>query len=370
MRVDRLTLTDFRSYGAARGEFAPGVNVIAGENAQGKTNLLEAVYLLTVGRSFRTRFDKELIAFDRDAALVEGEIHAAGREQTVKIVLRRGARKQIWQNGVKKSAAALTRNLTAVLFSPEDLSLVRAGAAERRRFLDLAICQLRPNYQKLLTDYAKVLDAKTRILRDWREKPSLLDSLQEHDMLLCRLGARILRYRAAFVRRLGEAAGPIHREFSGGRETLELAYATVSTVLDPAAAAETIAGQLWEHLERHAQAERAAGRSLSGVHKDDILISLNGRSARDYASQGQTRTAALSLKLGEREILLQETGEYPVLLLDDVLSELDESRQSFVLNRIGGGQTLITCCETGDMARRTGGRVLTITKGEIICTST
>lgn len=370
MRVDRLALTQFRSYPQARAEFSPGVNVITGENAQGKTNLLEAVYLLTVGKSFRTRFDRELIAFDQDAALVEGEIHAAGREQTVKIALARGARKQIWQNGVKKNAASLTRNLTAVLFSPEDLSLVRAGAAERRRFLDLAICQLRPNYQKLLADYTKVLEAKTRILRDWREKPSLLESLREHDALLCRLGARMLRYRAAFVRRLGEAAGPIHLDFSGGKEILELAYATVSTVTDPTAPAETIAGQLWEHMERHTPAERAAGRSLSGVHKDDICISLNGRSARDYASQGQTRTAALSLKLGEREILLQETGEYPVLLLDDVLSELDENRQSFVLNRIAGGQTLITCCETGDMARRTGGRVLAVEKGEITCIST
>lgn len=371
MRVDTIQLAGFRNYDLARAEFDPGVNVITGENAQGKTNLLEAIYLLTVGHGFRTRFDRELIGFDRDQCEITAGIQACGREQHLRFLLRRGQRKQIWRNGVREKAAELSESLTAVLFCPDDLHLLREGAGARRRMLDMAICQLRPGYQSLIREYNRVYESKTRILRDWREKPSLLDSLEEYDMLLCRLGARILRYRAAFARRLNEAAALVHRDFSGGREVLQLAYVTVRTVTDPTAPAETLAAQLWEHLISHREAERAAGLCLSGIHKDDLDVTINGREAKRFASQGQTRTAALSIKLAEREIHLAETGEYPVLLLDDVLSELDESRQSYVLNRIGGGQTFITCCEDGSLARRTGGRVLTVRKGEItpcICT--
>ncbi len=365
MRVDKIRLAGFRNYDLAQAEFAPEINVITGENAQGKTNLLESIYLLTGGRSFRTRYDRELIGFDRTECLVEADVHGAGRAQKLKLLLRRGQKKQIWQNGVKKNAGELQECLTAVLFSPDDLYLIRDGAAARRRLLDTAISQLRPGYRKLIRDYGRCHESKTRILRDWREKPALRENLEEYDRMLCILGARVLRYRAAFSRRLEQAAGGIHREFSGQREQLQLRYVTVKTVSDPTAPAEQIAGQLWEHLCAHRQAELASGSCLSGIHKDDLEVRINGREARSFASQGQARTAALSIKLAEREIHLAETGEYPLLLLDDVLSELDEGRQQFVLNRIGGGQTFITCCEDNSIAARTGGRVLHIRKGEI-----
>ena len=235
----------------------------------------------------------------------------------------------------------------------------------RRRLLDNAIGQIRPKYAELLSEFNRLYDHKTRILKDWKEKPSLLDTLDEFSDALCRVSAQLIRYRAAFSERLGEAAAPIHRDFSGRGEELSIRYETVSTVTDPFAPAREIYYRICEHQEKHRQAELDSQQCLTGAHKDDLEIFINGRSARSFASQGQTRTAALSVKLAEREIFLDETGEYPILLLDDVLSELDEGRQSFVLNRLGGGQTLISCCEDEGISSRTGGKVLVVEKGRI-----
>ena len=366
MEVSRLTLRGFRNYGEAAAEFFPGVNVISGRNAQGKTNLLEAVYMLTGARSFRTRFDRELIGFDRDEAEISAEFEAAERHQKLVIRLRRGVKKQILVNGVKKNPGELGESLKAVLFCPEDLNLIREGPAARRRMMDMAISQLRPGYGKLLSDYNKLYENKMRILRDFRDDRSMLDALPAFSDGLCRVSAKMIRYRASFAARLGRSAAPIHREFSGAGEELSMEYRTVSTVSDPTATEREIYEQLLNHLHSHAEAELASGSCLTGAHRDDLEIHINGQSARSFASQGQTRTAALSLKLAEREIILAETGEYPVLLLDDVLSELDAGRQDFVLRRIDGGQTFITCCEDDRIARRTGGQVLTVEKGRII----
>ena len=360
MEIRRIALNGWRNYDFASAEFSPGTNVISGENAQGKTNLLEAVYMLTGGRSFRTRFDKELIGFDFSAGEILADVFAHGREQTVKIRLQRGQRKQIFQNGVKKTATELAGDFAAVLFCPDDLNIIRSGAAERRKMMDLAISQLRPNYAVLLGEYHRLHEQKTSILRDWREKPSLLETLDDFSNQMSRVSAKIIRYRAAYAKRLERAAAPIHEDFAGGREKLTMAYKTVSTVTDPLASEREIYYEISEHQERHREAELESGLCLTGCHKDDLIIDLNGQSARAYASQGQTRTAALSLKLAERDIFSEEFGEPPVLMLDDVLSELDRRRQEFVLNRIGGGQTLITCCEDEEIVGRTGGRVLTV----------
>ena len=365
MRVDRIALSGWRNYEFESVCFDPGTNVVTGPNAQGKTNLLEAVYLLACGRSFRTRFDRELIGFDCSGAEILADLWSHGRKQTVQIALRPGQAKRILVNGVRKTAGELSETLNVVLFCPDDLNLIKEGAAVRRRLLDNAISQIRPKYAELLSEYNRLYEHKTRILKDWRDKPSLLDTLDEFSDALCRVSAQLIRYRAAFTRRLDEAAAPIHREFSGEGETLSIRYQTVSTVSDPSASAKEIYYAICEHQERHRQAELDSQSCLTGAHKDDLDIQINGRSARSFASQGQTRTAALSVKLAEREIFLDETGEYPVLLLDDVLSELDEGRQAFVLNRIGGGQTLISCCEDEGISGRTGGRVLFVEKGRI-----
>lgn len=252
-----------------------------------------------------------------------------------------------------------------MLFCPDDLNLIKEGAAARRRLMDNAISQIRPRYAEYLSQFNKFYESKTRILKDWREKPSLLDTLDEFSDGMCRSSAQLIRYRASFAARLADEAAPIHSEFSGADEKLGIEYSTVSAVKDPTASAKEIFYDLCDHMEAHRRAELDSGQCLSGAHKDDLIISINGKNARSFASQGQTRTAALSIKLAEREIYLDETGEYPILLLDDVLSELDTKRQEFVLNRIGGGQTLITCCEDEGISRRTGGKVLHVGNGRI-----
>ena len=378
MNVGSLTLRGFRNYGEAEVRFDAGINVISGRNAQGKTNLLEAVYLLAAGRSFRTRFDRELIGFDHDAAELNAAVHAAGREQTIRILLRRGLTKQIWRNRVKARPGEFNKDnndgsVHAVLFSPDDLNLIRDGAAARRRLMDLAISQLRPGYAALLGDYRRIYENKTRLLRDFNNNsggdPHFSDLFDAFSDTMARLSAKLIRYRASFALRLAKAAAPIHQEFTASAassETLEIRYATISAVTDCAASEQAIYQQVLEHQAAHRAAEIASGSCLTGAHKDDLEILVNSRPARTYASQGQTRTAALSLKLAEREIFLEETGEYPILLLDDVLSELDANRQEYVLNRIGGGQTLITCCEDGQIVKRTGGRVIFVENGTIM----
>ncbi len=366
MKIHRICLNGFRNYDYEWADFDPGINVITGENAQGKTNLLEAVYLLSTGKSFRTRYDREMVGFGYSAGEVLGDVSAGGRKQTVKMVMRPGVRKSIYVNGVKSTAADLTGKFSCVLFCPDDLNLIKDGPAARRKLMDTAISQLRPGYAKLISDYNRLYEQKSAILKEWREKPSLLDPLDDFSDRMCKVSAQIIRYRAAFVTRLDDVAREIHSDFSGGRDQLRMQYTTVSTVKDPMASAAEVYYDLCEHLESHRKAEIESGMCLSGCHKDDIEIFVNDMPARSFASQGQTRTAALSVKLAEREIHLQEFGEYPVLLLDDVLSELDPGRQEFVLNRIGGGQTLITCCEGDTIAGRTGGKVITVEGGKIL----
>lgn len=365
MQVEALRLRGFRNYEEAHVEFNSGINVISGKNAQGKTNLLEAVYMLTGGKSFRTRFDREMIGFDKNEAYIYALINSQERDQKLSITLRRGSKKLINLNGVKRNPSELSENLKAVLFSPDDLNLIKDGAAARRRLMDMAISQLRPGYAELLSSYSKLYENKMRILRDYRDNRAMLDTLDDFSDNMCRISAMMIRYRASFAARLAEKAGPIHREFSGSDETLDIRYSTVSTVTDTSAPAADIYEQIKMHQISHKDAELASGSCLTGIHKDDLEININGKNARSFASQGQTRTAALSIKLAEREIYLDQTGEWPVLLLDDVLSELDSHRQEFVLNRIGGGQTLITCCEDEQIVEKTGGKVIFIESGTI-----
>lgn len=366
MKLLRIALDGFRNYTDFTADFSPGVNVIWGENAQGKTNLLEAIGFLSGARSHRARGDKELISFRRDRGTITAEVTSRGRDFLLEVQLFRGARRRLFVNHVKcKTAAELGGIVQTVLFCPEDLALIKAGAAERRSFLDHAICQLRPRYAEALAQYNKLLDHKTRILRDWEKHPSLLDVLEDFNEAMARAGALVIHYRAHFVRKLAEKAAQIQTEFSGGRETLALHYATVSTVRDPLGPTVELYEDLRRHQDSHARAERDARSCLSGPHKDDLVAQINGQPARQYASQGQTRTAALSLKLAERELFRDDTGQWPILLLDDVLSELDARRQDFVLRRITGGQVILTGCEAPDGSFPEG-RTLHIVQGKLV----
>ena len=348
MRILDLQLTGFRNYESFRCEFDPGVNLIVGENAQGKTNLLEAICYLSRGAAFRTRKEAELIRFGAEFADLEARVESYGREQTLRTVMFAGRRpRQLWLSGVKKpSREALDGVLNTVLFCPEDLQVLKSGASERRRLLDDALCQLRPRYAAALEEYRRLLSQKAVILRDRFERPEMLDLLPEYNERMAQTGAILITVRAKYLRSLEERAALHHAAFTGDRERLSLRYQTVSSVEDPAAPVREVYARLREHQDSHARAELESQQCLSGPHKDDSEAAINGLSVKIYGSQGQTRTAAVSLKLAERDLFEQDTGEQPVLLLDDVLSELDPGRQDFVVNQIRSGQVFITCCET------------------------
>ena len=372
MKLTGLTLYHFRNYEELHLALHPGVNLLVGENAQGKTNLLEAVFYLSTGGSFRTGRAQELIGFGAEFADLSCELFSGGREQSIRAVLFANRRpRQLYIGGVKqRSAAELPGVLTTVLFCPDDLQILKAGAAGRRKLLDTALCQLRPGYAAALAEYRKLYDSKSRILKDYHEQPSLLDPLPEFNYRMAQVGAILISMRAHYLRALGEAAGDYHREFSGGREGLTLRYQTVSSIDDPFADRRVLFQQILNHQEAHYRAELDSGQCLTGPHKDDFDAALDGLSIKAYGSQGQTRTAAISLKLAERELFRRDTGEEPVLLLDDVLSELDGTRQDFVLNQIRTGQVLITCCEPekltglGQTVQIHGGQVMQDVSGD------
>ena len=242
--------------------------------------------------------------------------------------------------------------------------VLKAGASARRKLGDQALCQLRPNYDAALTEYNRILEHKSRILKDHFENPAVLEILPEYNARLCQVGALLISYRARFYKSLGEEAARFHGAFSGGAEEFSLRYKTVSTVCDPFAPVADLTAALESHLQSHYRAELETGSCLTGPHKDDFSVSLSGIDLKAYGSQGQTRTAAISLKLAQRELQKRESGEEPVLLLDDVLSELDPARQDFVLNQIVSGQVFITCCEPGRFTKL--GKTIEISKGKVI----
>ena len=366
MNLQELTLRSFRNYEEAHLEFEPGVNLIVGDNAQGKTNLLEAISYLGSGKSFRAQKTSEMVRFGGDFAEITGTVFSQERQQELRYLLFAGSRpRQIFRNGAKKkSVSELAGVLPTVLFCPEDLLILKMGSSQRRRFGDLALCGLRPNYDAALTEYNRILEQKSRILKDRFENPALLDILPEYNMRLCQVGALLISYRARFYEGLGKAAAKFHSQFSGGVENFALSYKTVSTVTDPFAPVNQLTNDLLNHLDRHTKAELETAQCLTGPHKDDFTVSLSGIDLKSYGSQGQTRTAAISLKLAQRELMGREWGEEPVLLLDDVLSELDPGRQDFVLNQIVSGQVFITCCEPGRFTKL--GKTIEIRKGNLI----
>ena len=366
MNLETLQLRSFRNYAEAEIEFDPGVNLIVGDNAQGKTNLLEAIAYLGSGKSFRAQKTSEMVRFGADFGEIQGQVFAQEREQTLRYLLFPGSRpRQIWRNGArKKSASELSGVLPTVLFCPEDLMILKMGSSQRRRFGDLALCGLRPNYDAALTEYHRILDQKSRILKDRFENPAIAAILPEYNLRLCQVGALLISYRARFYEGLGKSAAKFHSQFSGGVENFSLQYKTVSTVSDPFAPVAKLTEDLLDHLQRHERAELETAQCLTGPHKDDFTVALNGVDLKSYGSQGQTRTSAISLKLAQRELMAREWGEEPVLLLDDVLSELDPGRQDFVLNQIVSGQVFITCCEPGRFTKL--GKTIEIRKGTII----
>ena len=327
MYIDKITLENFRNYLSEDFELSSGRNVVFGANAQGKTNFLEAICFLAAARSFRGAREAELVRRGAARAWVEASVVLSDRRTVLRAEFEPGRRKRLFINGVKiRTAGEFAGRLRVVIFSPDDLTLVRGGASERRRFMDVAFSQLRPRYADCAARYSRLHEQKTRLLKDYRDDANFEGMLDAFNIQLAKVGAAIVRYRACFLREIGRFASALHADISGG-ETLEMRYRTVSTISDPYADEQELCRCNPRALRTHRAAEIASGQALSGPHKDDIELFIDRLPARNFASQGQARTAALALKLSERELMRAEGGEEPVLLLDDVLSELDEGAE-------------------------------------------
>ncbi|MBR5478639.1 MAG: DNA replication/repair protein RecF [Clostridia bacterium] len=356
MKIKSLSLKNFKNYKDSEFIFSDRINVISGENAQGKTNLLEAIFYLSCVKTIHAKKEKDLILFDETDASLFAEVETAERNFNVKIDVS-GAPRRIFVNGVRQEKVTeYIGNLQCVLFIPDDLSMIKEGPFIRRRFLNIAISQLKPKYLSALSIYNKVLEQKNKLLKNEKVDDILLDVYNEK---LAKHGAEIIRYRRDFVHELQVEAEKNHYEMSSGREKLQIVYKTDRYITPE----NDIEEALLRHMNERRAAEKESEMSLIGPHRDDLVFMINSVSAKDFASQGQIRTAILSTKLAEREVFYKLTGEYPILLLDDVLSELDTTRQNFVLNKIDCGQVFITSCENLISPNLECGKLFEISKG-------
>lgn len=364
MLFHKIILQDFRNIASLELTPGEGLNVIRGENGQGKTNLIEAFWLFTGMRSFRGARESELIRFGQSGASVSCSFESEGRTQSARIQF--GAKRGGFLNEIRfPSPSALCGKVNAVVFSPSHLALARDGPAERRRFLDEAIGQLYPTYQKNLSYYQKTLQQRGALLRDIPQNPGLLELLDTWDYHLARAGAQIIRLRARYIQMLCGRAAEIYEGLSGGRESLSVEYACSLQRFMPGMEIPDIRDAFCaELLEKRAQDIRQCS-TTAGPHRDELSLSLDGQSARLYGSQGQQRSCVLALKLAECGIIESSTGNRPVILLDDVLSELDHRRRTYLLSCMRAHQVLITCCEEDPLIRGDGTAVFTIEKGRI-----
>lgn len=359
MRVVSLAVTDYRNLRAV--EFAPGpeLTVLCGRNGQGKTNLLEAVWLLTGGKSFRGSKDAELIRRGAPFAVLEGETEAGdGRQDHIRLTVggkdtQRPGRTARLNGADMGRAATLAGRFTAVVFEPDDLGLVKGGPQGRRRFLDAALCQLWPGYVATLRRYGRLLAQKNSLLKYWERTPGAAEMCDAFDLDLAAQGDEICRRRRAYLERLAPLAAQNYAELSRGGEVLSLSYCGSGA-----------AGGLLDALKEARPADRKAGFCTVGPHREDFSFTLDGQPARVFASQGQQRSAVLSLKLAEASAAQSVTGEHPVMLLDDVLSELDAQRQEYLLTRMREKQTIVTACDSS-LFHKTEGVMFRVEQGEL-----
>lgn len=341
MKILSLELNNFRNYRHVSVEFRDGLNILYGKNASGKTNMLESIYLCSIFHSPRTTKDKEMILLGEDKATVSLVLQTKYKKQTINLQIDEKGKKRVLVSNIPLNRAGeLFGVLGVVFFSPDEMKLVKEAPQERRRFMDVGLSQQQRSYFASLQRYNKTLKQKNNLLKEWKGSKNIDDMLDVWDTCLAKEGAVIVKKRIEYIHTLNDAASKFHTAISSEREKLTLSYE--STVKTDCADIEK---QLYESIVFARAKDKELGYSTVGPHRDDIKIEIDGKDSRKFASQGQQRTVALALKLGEVLIYKNEIGEPPILLLDDVLSELDMQRQKLLLEMTEGFQTVLTCTE-------------------------
>ncbi len=346
MIIKKMTLKDFRNYGDLDIVFDPKLNIIYGDNAQGKTNILEAIYVCATSKSHRTHVFREMIRMDKEEAHIQVGISRDQSDYEIDAHLKKNGKKQFAINKLPiRKMDELLGVLHVIMFSPEDLSLIKSGPKERRRFIDLELSQLNSVYFHYLQQYHRLLKQRNALLKECLKNPTSTnrEQLDIWDLQFVQYGTKVMEIRETFVHDINQIYKRRHLEISGGKELMDLRY-------DRNVSSEAFEGKLKSSQDRDIR----MGSTSVGPHRDDLMFDLNGVDLRRFGSQGQQRTAALSLKLSEIELVIKMKDENPILLLDDVLSELDASRQSYLIENLSGIQTFITCTGVEDFIRQDG----------------
>ena len=339
MLIKSIKLENFRNYKKLNTTLAPGLNVFIGNNAQGKTNLLESIYYCSIGKSTKTSRDKELIKWGENTSKVKVEVEKQFYTNNIEIITRDKEKKTIKINEIPiKRIGELMGELTVIFFSPDEIRLVKDAPQDRRRFMDIDISQISRNYFYLLCRYDKILNQRNKLLKFTKDFEALKDAISIWDEQLSDIASKIIFWRINFIEKLSKPAFDIHKFITNGKEELKVTYQGIT-----GKTTEEIKEKIAQGLVQNLQKDYDLGYTTIGPHRDDLKVVINNIDIRSFGSQGQQRLATLSLKLAELNLFKQERGEMPVLLLDDVLSELDETRQQNLLKIIKDVQTIITC---------------------------
>ncbi len=353
MKVKNLEIQNFRNISNLNLNFDDEINVICGENAQGKTNIIEALWLFSGAKSFRNSKDNEFIKFGESRAKININFEMLGVENTVAITF--SDKKTAYFNEKKlNNTSNLAGKFNAVVFSPTDLNIVTDGPEKRRRFLDISIGQLYPNYIEILKNYTRAVMQRNKIIKDYRYDKTISIMLDIFEAEIVDMGNKIINYRKKYINILNKYVSKIYEGISSGKEKIEIFYITKCDNLN------------LENLKISRDNDMFTSTTSVGPHRDDMSFKINGINARNFGSQGQKRSVALSLKLAGAEVIKEVSGEYPICLLDDVMSELDENRQNYILNHIRNWQSFITCCDTSNIKNLKEGKVIKIKGGEQI----
>ena len=354
MRIKSLKIENFRNIKDIQIFPSDEMNVIYGENAQGKTNIIEAIWLFTGAKSFRGAKDEELKRFSCEKARLKIEFEAEKIEKSAQIEINE-KRIACLNEKPLKSVSHLAGKFNAIIFSPTDLRLLSDGPKVRRKFLDMAICQLYPTYIEILRGYTKAVTQRNKILKDFKNNSSVLPLLDVFEKEIALSGEKIIKYRLRYIEILKEFIPEIYKGISNGQENLEIEYISSNK-----------SENLLTDLKNSRKEDMFTYKTSVGPHRDDLEFKINGISAKNFGSQGQKRSVALSLKLAEAEILKKTTGEYPICLLDDIMSELDPKRQNFILNHIKEMQTFLSCCDPETLKNLKEGKRFQIKSGEVL----